>query len=563
MLGLGDTRAQSAQRNMGITTSATASDTVFPTSTVARASDQERSIRGPAAATEIPHVPSMVTKSITATQDRFSTLPPREASSNISLSPTTQSHLPHRQESEDHHSPGLPMEPPNKRPRIDGPTTTHKAYRSGTQPPNQSSITSVETCQASTLYDNEDEPLQFSHPNRFLSIFDENAIDWLTRELGTTDFIFGARKLAAEVGRREKLSHIVQSQRKSDPDYSTALTWTQAYFKQDSHIVFGIIVESLFYEHLRLHYESGAKDDPAWYAIRNTIFATGCRFTLSEDDSPASYAEACRQAWGFFENALSVHTELIYYQTSFTAIQALLIMAFYSEALGSPALEYMLVSNATRIAQAKGMHLRHRGDPTRVSVNTLRMRAWLWWCVYAYEKHLAYRSGRPSTIDDDYISCPDPTTPPTGVYVNLEFFRLNLQHAKLNARIAKLLTTEKAQQESLEALIPTVHQLCEEVEEWRKSMPAYYTSKPPFTKDKAPPDVATSAAPFLHSGYWSLLLSIHKVFCYPWTRGTQEAVSSSSVAIQRQKSTEIVAEASRQIIKGTQSVRATASSSEM
>lgn len=52
------------------------------------------------------------------------------------------------------------------------------------------------------------------------------------------------------------------------------------------------------------------------------------------------------------------------------AVQALLLMAFYSKALGSPALEYILVSSATRLTQSKGMHLRRRsgtiiGDDTQ------------------------------------------------------------------------------------------------------------------------------------------------------------------------------------------------------
>ncbi|KAJ4422236.1 hypothetical protein N0V82_003096 [Gnomoniopsis sp. IMI 355080] len=81
--------------------------------------------------------------------------------------------------------------------------------------------------------------------------------------------------------------------------------------------------------------------------------------------------------------------------------------AFYAEALGSAALEYMLVSNATRLAQSKGLYLA-TPDGSKLPPEEAVSRQWLWWVLYAYEKHVAFRSGRPSAIDDDYVTCPVP-----------------------------------------------------------------------------------------------------------------------------------------------------------
>lgn len=39
-----------------------------------------------------------------------------------------------------------------------------------------------------------------------------------------------------------------------------------------------------------------------------------------------AFSEACQKAWTFFNNALSVHTELVYIQTSLVAIQAITVM---------------------------------------------------------------------------------------------------------------------------------------------------------------------------------------------------------------------------------------------
>ena len=67
------------------------------------------------------------------------------------------------------------------------------------------------------------------------------------------------------------------------------------------------------------------KDDLAWYALRNAVYAAGCQIESSRVQSAASH-DTQAQAWQFFENALSVHTELLYAPSNITAIQALAIM---------------------------------------------------------------------------------------------------------------------------------------------------------------------------------------------------------------------------------------------
>lgn len=81
------------------------------------------------------------------------------------------------------------------------------------------------------------------------------------------------------------------------------------------------------------------------------------------------------------------------------------LQAFYAEALGSPALEYMLVSNATRLAQSKGLHL-NCPEASKPQAGEALSRQWLWWVLYAYEKHVAYRSGRPSVSAQSLVFAP-------------------------------------------------------------------------------------------------------------------------------------------------------------
>lgn len=97
-----------------------------------------------------------------------------------------------------------------------------------------------------------------------------------------------------------------------------------AYFEGSPETPFGIVNRLRFESRLQAHYQgSDSDDDPAWYALRNAVFASGCRVDLART---GTFSEACQTSWGFFGNALSVHTELLYFRTSLLAIQALAVM---------------------------------------------------------------------------------------------------------------------------------------------------------------------------------------------------------------------------------------------
>lgn len=151
-----------------------------------------------------------------------------------------------------------------------------------------------------------------------------------------------------------------------------------------------------------------SNENYSWYALRNTVYAFGCRLELAKS---ASFREAYTKSWQYFENAMTVHTDLIYYKTDLMAVQALIAMvtshqlkrtptygvlqAYFVEGLGTPNLEYMLCSDAARLAQAKGLH-RQPATSWGLSEMEITHRAWMFWAIYVYEKHVALRAGRPS-----------------------------------------------------------------------------------------------------------------------------------------------------------------------
>ena len=74
------------------------------------------------------------------------------------------------------------------------------------------------------------------------------------------------------------------------------------------------------------HFELGhADDDPSWYAMRNIVYASGCRTFLAKQKT-VPWKEVQDRSWPFFENALSVYVELLYTPTGLLAVRALSAM---------------------------------------------------------------------------------------------------------------------------------------------------------------------------------------------------------------------------------------------
>lgn len=164
---------------------------------------------------------------------------------------------------------------------------------------------------------------------------------------------------------------------------------------------------------------------------------------------------------------------------------------------------------------------------------------------------------------------------PTGPNsANVEFVRATIQHAQVSSAISKQLLSAKAMRDSLETTMAHVQALEKRLDDWRNSLHPEFISSPPFSKYADRPRRAgtqTSHIVFLHFCYYSSLIAIHGVFCYPWNRpelqqqqqkqqrqdGRALHISSPQVHAQIERSTKAVADASRQIILAVQGLEIT------
>lgn len=118
--------------------------------------------------------------------------------------------------------------------------------------------------------------------------------------------------------------------REPEPKDDLAWQYTDAYFEHDPDAFYGIIFRPTF-EHLLRSFKkglmSGPENDVAWYALRNIVYAAGCRMlSVTSSSGCTTSCSELSQSWRYFLNALSVHTELVYCRTSLMAVQALTAM---------------------------------------------------------------------------------------------------------------------------------------------------------------------------------------------------------------------------------------------
>ncbi|KAJ0420293.1 hypothetical protein BJY00DRAFT_313232 [Aspergillus carlsbadensis] len=400
------------------------------------------------------------------------------------------------------------------------------------------------------------ESLEYHGPSSYLAICSQSATTWLSEKTGNLAPLDGLGELSMSIARRMKLDHSIHATRQPEPDAQTALRYAQAYFDASLETIFGVVNRKRFDARLQATLDGTEPDTFAWYALRNTVYAGGCSVVLSRESGPEAFARAQAQSWAYFENALSVHTDLVYVRSDLLAIQALMAMAFYAEGFGNPALEYMLVSNAVRLAQSKGLHRQQPPHSLAISEDDRLERAWLFWVMYAYDKHVAFRSGRPSAISDEDVSCEIPNKAVAGSGISVDFVTQVVQHSRIASDISRELTSFRAASQAPEVIVVKMEQQEARLRAWFQGLPPVYQHPPlpgAATQGQGPSDgLHQYHRVFLQYCYHGSLIAIHSPFAYPWNLTgrlgpAERLLFQDQVAV----STNMVVQSSRQIILAT------------
>lgn len=108
-----------------------------------------------------------------------------------------------------------------------------------------------------------------------------------------------------------------------------------AFFEHSPDSVFGVVNRSDFQTRLHLHLggSNTNEENAAWYALRNIIYAIGCRSAASVDKSQ-DFVEIQMESLRYFHNAFSVYADLLYMPSGLMAVQALIMMVSFFWHLG-------------------------------------------------------------------------------------------------------------------------------------------------------------------------------------------------------------------------------------
>ncbi|KIW38395.1 uncharacterized protein PV06_09366 [Exophiala oligosperma] len=211
-------------------------------------------------------------------------------------------------------------------------------------------------------------------------------------------------------------------------------------------------------------------EDPVWFALRNTTYATSRRYLLANSTS-ITFQHAEATSWLLFCNALSVIGEMIVSHSGMTAIQALTIMTFHAMGLAGLCVEYPMIKYAVQLAHAKELQ-RESLASWGLSSADLLTRNWLWWTISVIDKQMSIQSGRPSSILDDDISTPIPTTAPPGSSIDVKVVTLIIRHAQICFRVMDRIMPVKASKQGFDRPYETIRDIQEQLEGLLQDMPS-------------------------------------------------------------------------------------------
>ncbi|KAK6365711.1 hypothetical protein LTS17_011098 [Exophiala oligosperma] len=423
---------------------------------------------------------------------------------------------------------------------------------------NCTSVSPAEDDGTSTAPPEQELTYEYHGPGSFLSICSRSGIDWVNEKTGNNDFGTIARGLISDVSRALKLKEPIPTVREPEPEEVMAWKYCRIYFDLDPDAAFGIVSRPSFENALRAHFrkddgQAENQTDPGWYALRYTVYAAGCRILEMRAAAKGSRVDMmANQSWKYFTNALSVHNDILYYRTSLMAVQALAAMAFFVEAIGYPAIDYMLCSSAMRLAVSKGLH---RQPPAgwKLGAEAIRSRSMLWWAIYGYERMNANRSGRPLCTDDRDITCQIPIA--TGDdEMQLAQMKSAIEHAKLSSDVSRRINDLKTSPAGLQEVANMISDMSQRLDAWWGNLPNFLKMDLGDRSHRLPPNINFQCVLYHHYAYYGTKVAIHAILVHPWNStvlkvSEEEPHQREELARMTAQSREVYIDATRKFVQ--------------
>lgn len=100
----------------------------------------------------------------------------------------------------------------------------------------------------------------------------------------------------------------------------------EGYFEYAQGTAFGVVNRDDFQEHIHRHFQRATTDDgdAASYALRNAVYAVGCRMMCVHGCQ--DFSQTQEQALKLFFNAFSRFPDLLFMPSGLRAVQSLVVM---------------------------------------------------------------------------------------------------------------------------------------------------------------------------------------------------------------------------------------------
>ncbi|KAE8444918.1 hypothetical protein EG329_014045 [Mollisiaceae sp. DMI_Dod_QoI] len=247
-------------------------------------------------------------------------------------------------------------------------------------------------------------------------------------------------------------------------------------------------------------------EDPGWWACLNVILALAHRFRAMVGTNSR---QEDKQAWGYFQNALAVTTELTMLNDTVAAVQALVGMAIVVQGTPNPAPYASLTAKAMRLAQTLGLHrsMDQGMEQLGVQREVREERKRVFWIAYILDKDVSLRMRRPPIQDDEEMDVELPLDDPS--IVGLGFLNIRIRLAMIQGQIYKRLLSISANRQSYPQRVIAIRELEAKLQAWRVSVPIDFQDEYIYMAHNT-----SSSEPIVHSVilrlvYFNSLSAIH------------------------------------------------------
>ncbi|KAH0274204.1 hypothetical protein KCU91_g5441, partial [Aureobasidium melanogenum] len=376
------------------------------------------------------------------------------------------------------------------------------------------------TKQLSTLIVNDPGDSHYWGSSSAFSLFSPQGLTWIYDKTGSNDLQGLLRTLSS--------AHVPQfvnlCKSEVTPESICQQDQPDGYFHGFNRFV-PLLDRARFeeYRHLQRSVDhDGQPQEVAWFAMINVVKAIGAKIPIQTESYRASSSVRNSSSdtdekvfWDALRNACRVYIELAFGSHSLLTIQALVGLSICLDSTTDPLSAYMVLASAIRIAFAIGLHKQpFITSDSAALLAEAEQRHRVFWIMYALEKDLSLRLGRPPMINDDDIDVPLPASiqPSNNAQTASDtpdrhhfFYKLTML-SKIESRIYSELYSSKAESQPASERLKSIVRLNQAIKDWRlKLLP-----------DVRPGDVLTclpderAAIAMLHLVYHNCILAIHR-----------------------------------------------------